>query len=241
MKIRTIRTGDPLSFSMPRRFGLILGLGVVYALLSSPVLAAPLTLANMGFEEGLTGWTVEIQPRYTLLPYAKPDGVGQTYANVVSSHQGDDPQAPIRYEPVEGNRFLEINAKGNYGDALWVGVFQKFTAGKGDTLSGYAAFDARENDSCISVLEFAEAGVNCNVVYFTNVPEVGSHGDEPWTKWEWTAPRDGSYMLYYKLTNPLLCDKSSYAVFDAVPIPPALFLFGTGLAGLAAIRRKPAA
>jgi len=70
------------------------------------------------------------------------------------------------------------------------------------------------------------------------VPEVGGQGDEPWTKWTWTAPRDGDFTLFYLLTNPRSSDHTSYAMFDAVPIPTSLLFFGSGLIGLIGLKRR---
>lgn len=217
----------------------IVKLVVLSLFLSTPAFSAALTLSNFGFEDGLLGWTVMVVTRCGS-KYVMPDGVGQTYASVVSSHQGDDRDAPVTYTPTEGSSFLELNTSGSGKDALMVAVYRTFTASKGDTLSGYAAFDAQVGKGCFSIFEAGSVFVNLCKLYSTNVLEVGRHGDESWTEWDWTALCDGKYTLCYLLSNPLKCDHTSYAMFDAapVPIPSPLLILGSGLIGLIGLRRR---
>ena len=211
---------------------------VLFILSATPAFSAPISLPNFGFEDGLTGWTVYIDPRYGSA-YTVADGIGQSYAQVLTSHTGNDPDGAVTWTPTEGDSFLRLRTTNARGiDAVMVGVYQTFTAQRGDTLSGYAAFDARVPLTLTSILEIGVVSFDFNPVYFTNVPEVGGQGDEPWTKWTWTAPRDGAFALFYLLTNPSGSDHTSYAMFDAVPIPTSLLFFGSGLIGLIGLKRR---
>jgi hypothetical protein len=157
---------------------------------------------------------------------------------VVVSHVGDDPRGALTYGPAEGSHFLELNTTGSGVDAVMVGVYQTFTAQRGDTLSGYAAFDARVRKSLFSIIETASVSFDYDPVYFANVPEVGGYGDGPWTRWTWTAPESSQFTIYYLLTNPKKSDLTSYAVFDAVPVPSSLIIFGSGLMGMMGVKRR---
>lgn len=210
-------------------------LTLICLFLTAPAHAAAITLQNFGFENGLAGWTVVVDPRHGSL-YTVDGGEAQGYARVVTAHSGNDPQGAITYGPTEGEHFLELNTTGGGVDAAMVGVYQTFTAERGETFSGYAAFDARVRRSLFSIVETASVSFDFDPVYFTNVPEVGGYGDEPWTKWTWEAPETGQFTIYYLLTNPKKNDHTSYAVFDAVPIPPTLLIFGSGLIGVMGLR-----
>jgi len=169
---------------------------------------------NLGFETNdLTGWTF--------------DPNGGSY-NIVGSYTTD---TPYTYNPTEGTLFLKLTA-GSTGKT--VQVYQVFTATAGEVVTGMVGFDAKDaQQNDIILISFL--GVDYDPVY-----TVGSkwNGDQPWTQWSWTAPEDGTYKLTYGVKNVGNSLNSSVGLFDAVPIPPTVLLFGTAMIGLLGIRRR---
>ncbi len=218
--------------------GLIVRLTALFVVLATPAFSA--SILNPGFENGLTGWTV-------IVDYLSGDtqtfenGVGQTYAARVASHTSV-PSGTTTYSPMEGNWFLELNTGPADSNVATVGVFQSFSAQEGDTLSGYAAFDSGVVLGRLSSREYAQTIIESDnilaVPFDQTVMDLGGDGEGEWTKWTWTAPTDGEYTLFYLLSNAKITDQTSYAMFDAVPIPASLLIFGSGLIGLVGLKRR---
>jgi len=179
------------------------------------------TFINPGFETGdFSGWTLSNA------------GLG----NVVTSHQGD---AGSLYLPVEGSYFARLYA--GAGAGVYTMLSQPILLNSGDILSGWAAFDYRDYhpwDDAAYVKVYDGLGSVVATPWYEHGTAHSNYWDGPWTKWSWTAPRNGTYKLEYGVANFGDNSASSAALFDTIPEPITLFLFGAGLIGLGLRKRK---
>ncbi len=164
-------------------------------LVLAPVASA---LTNPGFETGDTsGWTMIVPPG--------------AWAGVVTQHQGD---MGTTYTPPSGSFFLLMKTDGS---GSYTRAQQAVTLATGDTLSGSAAFDARDympfNDNA-SVRIYDATGALVATPWHEDVAGLGDYGDGPWTLWTWTAPIAGTYVLSYEVANIGDNVVDSYALFD---------------------------
>jgi len=182
-------------------------------------------LINPGFETGTTaGWVETIPPGGEI--------------SVVSEYHGD---LGLLYLPVGGSYFALLKTDGPGSRTL---LSQAVALSAGETLTGWAAFDARDyfpyNDSAaVQILDSLN-----NIIatpWSADVATVGDFADAPWTEWMWTATGAGTYTLRYEVSNALDGFWDSQALFDVsspVPEPGSLMLLGSGLMGLALWRRR---
>jgi hypothetical protein len=160
-------------------------------------------LVNPGFETGNTeGWSLLIPPGGSV--------------NVVDSFNAY-PDGNL-YSPQEGAYFVLLKTD---GPGSFTEVSQTITLNEGDTLYGWAAFDARDyfpfNDSA-NVEIRDTSGTILSVPFFADVQMVGNYGETPWTLWSWTASVTGTYKLVYRVANTGDNAFDSYALFDVLLI-----------------------
>lgn len=159
-----------------------------FAFVASPAFAQ----TNLNFETGnLAGW------------------VTSGSAAAATSHTG---YKGTQYTAPQGNYFAKITA-GCYTSY----IAQKFDLVQGQTIRGYAAFDARDytpyNDSAKVVITAAYGG--SSTAWYSDVYTVGTYGDGPWQQWSFTAPSTGNYKFVYQVSNYSDCGLSSVGMFDS--------------------------
>jgi hypothetical protein len=203
---------------------------------------------NMGFEAGLTGWSVGIDPT--------------AFATVVGSFDDGDfdggspanPAGPV-YLPYGGSNFLVMST----GAANFTEVSSNlFTLLENEEIGGVAAFTTTEadapnplfNDNAAVQIIYWATPVTPTVVAtpWTASVEgfgdgVGLYGNTPWTPWSFVAGVAGTYSIVYTVVNQDDANFDSFALFDAGPanVPDggsALAMLGLGMIGLGAIRRR---
>jgi len=130
--------------------------------------AAPV---NLGFESGLSGWTLGSTGSYDVV-HSYADS-GYTYST-----------AP----PTEASHFLTL-VNGS--------VSQTFTAAKGEAIIGTFGFDAVGAADLLTITIVKLI----NSREYLSLKVWGDDGDQPWTLWTWNAPSDGSYTLTYSVSG----------------------------------------
>jgi len=172
-------------------------------MLATLVAAVPVQsgLTNPGFEESTQGW--------------EPEVVMVGNRCVVPFHEADN----ATYGPMEGECFLSLECRD--GPDVPAETWQVVFLEAGETLSGYAAFDARDympyNDYASVEIHDADGELLAEP-WYADVASVGDEGESAWTYWEWTAPADGVYVLVYQVANGYDPGVPSYALFDAAEV-----------------------
>ncbi len=167
---------------------------VLLAVVASAALAAQVVLTNGGFEEGDdSGWTEVI-----------PSG---GYIHVIPSYTADWGNGPIYYPP-QGDWFALLKTD---GPNSYTTLSQTFTAAAGDTISGWAFFDATEisfyNDQ--AEVRILSDGLVVAQVFYADAYQVGFDGETDWTAWQHNFESAGTYTLEARVTN------ASDSSFDA--------------------------
>jgi hypothetical protein len=153
--------------------------------LAGSVYAAAASLSNPGFETGdTTSWTETI-----------PSGGS---INVVTSYVTD---LSNTWTAKDGDYFAVLKTDGAGSSTA---LSQSVTVMTGDTISGWAFFDARDelpwdDDSAVVILDETLAIVD--VPFYADVEGVGDYGDTPWTAWSYTFTADGTYIVEARITN----------------------------------------
>jgi hypothetical protein len=188
------------------RKGLILSLVTILGMGSSNYANA---LDNPGFETGDTsGWSI----------YIPPGGDVQVVTSYKACKAGDPDNDPSQftgplYNPKDGNYFLRIKTD---GPGSYTEVSQTVTLAAGEVLSGWAVFDACDY---IPYNDNASVEIRANNLipfpWYSDVYQVGSYGETPWTFWSWIAPHAGTYTVVYRVANDRDNVVDAYALFDA--------------------------
>ncbi|MDN5753415.1 MAG: PEP-CTERM sorting domain-containing protein [Nitrosospira sp.] len=239
-----------------------LGLAVasILAVFCTGANAAPVVLANQGFESGLTGWTstgsvaaagetsvVTSGSDWIIAPYqtqmAYLDGSG-AFASGLDNFFGLS--AGTIDAAVAGDDIVTNGA----------GIQQSFTGHAGETVTQFWDFVAR--DSAIYSNDSAFVVVNGQVTVLASIQDggiaVGSYGNSDWQSFSYTLPADGAYTLGFGVVNTgdfvargalFLDNQAAGFVPDAqsastVPEPETvtLLLAGLGLLGFMTKRKN---
>ncbi len=170
-------------------------------------------LINGGFETGdLSGWTI-------------------TAGDITRYGLGGTGSPPL---PKEGDYFAWLTAD----VAPYTNLSQEIFLQAGDMLSGWAYYDR----GIISDQE-AYVAIYKDAMLVETPWHRSAAGSTEWEQWTFTAAEAGLYILYLGITESSGAVMHSMAYFDGnvhtpVPVPGALLLLGSGLAGLAAVGRK---
>jgi hypothetical protein len=180
---------------------LVLSLVLVLTL-SSAVFAGSPSLTNPGFEAGdLSGWTLTL-----------PSGGSATAVSYYSANNG---YGPDYYAP-DGSYFALL--KTGAAD-IYTSISQSFSANAGDTISGWAFFDANEegyfNDNCKVEIKDSLDSVIANL-FSADASSVGWYGQTPWTSWSYTFQVTGTYKLQAGVANNLDDEVDAYLGLDLV-------------------------
>jgi len=192
--------------------------------LTTSLKQAQASIINGSFETGdLTGWT------------ASPAGL----VSVVSSYHT---YSPTPFTPVHGNFFALLEA--GAGTGVYTTLSQTFSANAGDTILGWAFFQANDfmpydDDAYVRI-------VQGNLILFSSsVSAVGDYGFTPWTFFAYTFPSSGTFTIEAGVRNVEDNDLSSVLGLDyvglvAAPEPSSLAAFSlavTAFAGYVGWRR----
>ncbi len=181
---------------------------------------------NGGFETGnLSGWSI--------------GGAGTV--SVVNSHTTSTSGPFATYNPVEGNYFAVLAGE-NVG--VYTTIQQSFSVAVGDTLFGSAFFDADDylpynDDAYVRILQ------GNNVLFYSDVSQVGDYGNTPWTNFTYTFSAGGTYTLEAGVRNVLDGSLPSVLGIDgfvagptAVPEPGSILVWGMSIVGAVAAKRR---
>ncbi len=170
---------------MPKKIGIFIAAILMLMVFSVTSVSAQPT--NGGFEAGdYSGWVSYI-----------PSGGSIDVVTSYTSDQGTN------YIPFEGNSFALLKTD---GPGSYTTLSQNIYLGAGQTIKGYAAFDAQEvyeeiyNDNATVIIKDSSNNV-IDTLWYSDVATVGDFGDGPWESWEWTATKAGTYTLEMKVSN----------------------------------------
>ena len=157
-------------------------------------------MANPSFETGdLSEWDV----------YMPPGGSASAVTSYSNTYFSGT------YTPVDGTHFALLKTD---GPGSYTTVSQTFSAQIGDTISGWAFFDAEDylpfNDNAQVTVKSGDTTVA--TLFFENIQGVGSYGQTPWTYWEHEFTAAGEYSIEARIANTGDGVWDSYMGLDAV-------------------------
>lgn len=181
--------------------------------LAGSVFAAAVYPTNASFETGdTTGWTETIPAEASI--------------NVVTSFTSD---AGTVYNAQDGMYFAALKTD---GPGSLTKLTQPISVAAGDTVSGWAFFDAWDywpfNDSAEVFILAADGVTVVASVFYSDVAAVGDYGETLWTSWSHTFASAGTYYVEAQITNSLDSVLDSYMGLDLDDIMPTV---STSLAG----------
>ncbi len=190
-------------------------------------------LTNLGFETGdLTGWTLT------------PENEAYQYASVESSWEVWDEalQDYKSYSDSQKTNFAVLTA-GSQAAGKYTVLSKTFTVNAGETLTltrkaAFIGYDELPHDDDAYVRLFN--GTSTVDLWSSSIKVVGNNGMTDWQNWTTSLLTEGTYTLSFAVANQGDDQFGSDALFDVnpVPVPNAMLLLGSGLLGLAGIRRK---
>jgi hypothetical protein len=196
----------------------------LFLVISSAGLACALTITNGSFETGnLSGW----------IPTATTGNV-----SVVTTTQASDGTV---YNPTDGNYFAKLVA-----DSALLQMSLNWEAGDVISFSwAFLAFDYLPYND-FSVFSILTDSQDAFVLTLANVADVGDYGDTGWMKYSYTFQNSGSGNILFGANN--LMDQSMQSVLlvdnvstTATPEPATLLLLGSGMLGMAYLKKRKTA
>lgn len=130
--------------------------------------------------------------------------------SAVTNHAG--------YTPPDGSYFGIVRSYACPGQRL----VQTFTATAGETISGWAFFQADDYlpyDDNGDVTLVVTADGSQTVLFSSSVAQVGSYGQTPWTTFAYTVPSTGTYSLQVRVDNSGDCGVPSTIGIDMSDAP----------------------
>lgn len=156
---------------------------------------------NSGFESGdITGWTAN----------------NSSYVQVGDTHSGS---SGTSYSPVEGNYYSILSS--GQGTGVYTTLSQTIQVSEGQNISGWAAFDFRDNtsfDDTAWVKLLNASGVELSTLWMEHGFSLSTNWDGPWAQWSWQASKSGTYTIAYGVANLGDNALSSIALFDKFSI-----------------------
>jgi hypothetical protein len=204
--------------------------------------AAPVALANQGYESGLESWNSSGDVTATSESTVTTAAGGW----IIASYQSQMAQLNTSFTDVQDlDTFFGLNA-GTIGAAIagvtvGSGTQQSFTGFAGDTVTQYWDFVSPDyapyNDSAFAV-------VNGQVTVLASIEnggiEVGDYGHTGWQSFSYTLPADGTYTVGFGVVNVADMAVDSMLFLDnqpgdaraisAVPEPGTYAMLFAGLA-----------
>ncbi|MEI6069807.1 MAG: VPLPA-CTERM sorting domain-containing protein [Methylococcaceae bacterium] len=227
LEVKIISMDKKMETSLWAGFGARLGmplpsvLALAFLVVFTSTNEAKAGIVNGGFESGdLSGWTITSSCAYW-------DCTGHLDFGITAG-------GGYFASPAEGSYFLNMN-----NGVTWPTqqVSQTVSLAQGETLSGYAGVSGK--DPYVIIQPLATISISSDPVLWS---KSGNPSAFAWEPWSWTAPVNGNYTL-----NLTLYDEAGSgwvnAYFDGiktspVPIPAAIWLFGSALAGLVGLGRR---
>lgn len=192
---------------MPKKIGIFIAAILMLMVFSVTSVSAQPT--NGGFEAGdYSGWDFFIPPGGSI--------------DVVTSYEAGLGKI---YDPVEGDYFAVLKTD---GPGSYTTLSQDIYLGVGQTIKGYAAFDAQDsyyvdefgviyNDNAAVMIKDS-SNIVIDTPWYSDVDAVGGFEDGPWESWEWTATTAGTYTLEMKVSNVGDSVLDSRALFDGISV-----------------------
>jgi hypothetical protein len=196
-------------------------IAVLFLVVSSTGLASALTINNGSFETGdLSSWS----------PVASTGSVA--VVGTTTAQSGNE------YDPTDGNYFAKLVA-----DSALLQMSLNWAAGDVISFSwAFLAFDyAPFND--FSVFSILTDDADAFVLTLGSVATVGDYGDTGWKNYSYTFQNAGSGNILFGVNNTLDQGLSSVLLVDnvsttATPEPATLLLLGSGMLGMAYLKKR---
>ena len=233
---------------------------VLTALSATPLQAAPVSLVNAGFEDGLNGWTtvggVVATGSTTITTYdnVEWDIFASGSAMAQLNPTGIDVSTVASALGIDASALSDPT--GGITDAS--AIYQSFSAAAGDTVSMYWDYVATDyipyDDPAFALIIGPDSTVTTLASIYGNGQNVGTSGHSGWQKFSHTFATGGNYTLAFVTTNTRDTALDSYLFLDNqsgscdpqcppptgdVPEPASVALLAvSGLLAFARSRRK---
>ena len=201
-------------------------MAALFLVISSAGLACALTITNGSFETGdLSGW----------IPVTSTSSGSVTVETTTQASDG------TVYNPTDGNYFAKLVA-----DSALLQMSLDWDAG--DVISFSWAFLAMDYAPYNDFSNFAILTVEPDAFVLTlaDVLGVGDYGDTGWMDYKYTFKNSGSGNIFFGVNNYADAILSSVLLVDnvsttATPEPATLLLLGSGMLGMAYLKKRKTA